>query len=96
MEQLTAIYLHERHRFTNAKGDIIMHQVEQLQRALASRICVLGGSPGTGKTYAAAKLIASIIDNDGTSSIAVATPTGKAAVRITGSLQQAGIAAAVL
>lgn len=67
------------------------HQREKLVECLRGSICILGGSPGTGKTYTAARLIASIASNIGFEGIAVAAPTGKAAVRITQAMQDYGL-----
>ena len=69
------------------------HQREKLGQSLTSRVAVLGGSPGTGKTYATAQLIRAIIASGeaGVRDIAVGAPTGKAAVRITEAMQAAGI-----
>lgn len=63
--------------------DVSEHQREQLGIALQRRIGVLGGSPGTGKTYSLARLIKAVIDSCGAESVAVCAPTGKASVRIT-------------
>lgn len=67
------------------------HQREKLSDCLQGQICILGGSPGTGKTYTAARVIAAIADRIGLDGIAVAAPTGKAAVRITQAMQQYGL-----
>jgi len=63
------------------------HQREQLGKALRGPIAILGGSPGTGKTYTAGKLILQLIETFGSDQIAVGAPTGKAAVRITEAMQ---------
>lgn len=67
--------------------DISEHQKSELQKALKASIALFGGSPGTGKTYSAARLIGRIIELCGPDQVAVATPTGKAAVRISESLE---------
>lgn len=68
------------------------HQREELSKSLASRIGILAGSPGGGKTWTAAALVKSILATGfRISDIAVATPTGKAAVRITQALTDAGV-----
>jgi exodeoxyribonuclease V alpha subunit len=67
------------------------HQREKLAESLHGSICILGGSPGTGKTYTAARLLAVMGDNIGFDNIAVAAPTGKAAVRITQAMQEYGL-----
>lgn len=48
-----------------------------------STIALLIGTPGTGKTYTAAKIIKQIIASHGVDNVAVMAPTGKAAVRCT-------------
>lgn len=67
------------------------HQVEKLQQSLMSKIAILSGSPGTGKTYTAAALIRLLISEFGESQVAVAAPTGKAAVRVSENLQAYGV-----
>lgn len=67
------------------------HQTEQIQPALGGVISVLAGAPGTGKTFTAAKIIRAIIDQIGSSKVAAAAPTGKAAVRLSELLQANGI-----
>lgn len=69
------------------------HQREQFALASQGRVCVLTGSPGTGKTYLVAQVIRAAISTGliGLNDIAIGTPTGKAAVRMSETLQQAGI-----
>jgi len=71
--------------------DISEHQQDELTKCLHGSICILGGSPGTGKTYTAARVIYEIGKQIGFDSIAVAAPTGKAAVRITQAMQAYGL-----
>ena len=64
------------------------HQTTELRKALAKKVGILSGCPGTGKTFTTAKLIRAV----GADNVAVCAPTGKAAVRITQMLADAGIA----
>jgi exodeoxyribonuclease V alpha subunit len=70
---------------------LTLHQRRVLKKALQEPIAFLTGCPGTGKTYTAATLIRYIIAQAGRSNVAVACPTGKAAVRITEILQEFGV-----
>lgn len=67
------------------------HQREQLNKAIAGPVGILGGGPGTGKTFTAANLIKAVAKKVGYENIAVAAPTGKAAVRITEVMDGYGI-----
>lgn len=67
------------------------HQRERLTQALTGVISILGGSPGTGKTFTAAELIGLLVKAVGIEQIAVAAPTGKAAVRLTEALESYGL-----
>ena len=64
------------------------HQREKLSAAMVGRIAILAGTPGTGKTYTAAALIRAIVSQYGPGSVAICAPTGKAAVRITETMQR--------
>ena len=69
------------------------HQSGQLAKATRGPIGILGGSPGTGKTYAAGELIARVVALYGPDEVAVCAPTGKAAVRINEKIEPLGIKA---
>jgi len=71
--------------------DVSDHQAVELRKAVQGRLAVFGGSPGTGKTYTAARLISRICEQRGPGSVAVVAPTGKAAVRISEALEQYGL-----
>ncbi len=67
------------------------HQIAELAKSLQGVIAILGGSPGTGKTFAAAALIKLLVGLLGWNQIAICAPTGKAAVRITEVMASYGI-----
>jgi exodeoxyribonuclease V alpha subunit len=69
------------------------HQREKISEALISRIAILAGSPGTGKTYSVAMLIRALLASDriAPEDIAIGAPTGKAAVRLSEALEAAGV-----
>lgn len=66
-------------------------QPARLAEALRGPLGILGGSPGTGKTFAAANLIGACISHFGEAAVGIGAPTGKAAVRLTEGLQAYGI-----
>ena len=67
------------------------HQADELAKAIGGFVGVLRGSPGTGKTFAAAAVARSVIAAHGDATVAFAAPTGKAAVRLTEALAAAGV-----
>jgi exodeoxyribonuclease V alpha subunit len=67
--------------------DLSDHQRSQYALAASDCLGILGGKPGTGKTWTLAHILSKIPAGRS----AVAAPTGKAAVRITESLQKAGV-----
>jgi len=68
------------------------HQSAELRRALSGPIGILGGGPGTGKTFTVACLVKSLASTVGLDNICIGAPTGKAAVRVTETLSRHGIA----
>lgn len=68
--------------------NITEHQRSRAADALAGPVGILGGGPGTGKTWSAAAILRALVAEHGAGCIAVCAPTGKAAVRITEAMQQ--------
>jgi exodeoxyribonuclease V alpha subunit len=64
-------------------------QRDAARHALLRRFSVIAGGPGTGKTSTVVKILALLAGDDGTGGgrIAMAAPTGKAALRLSGSVR---------
>jgi exodeoxyribonuclease V alpha subunit len=60
--------------------------------ALANRLALISGGPGTGKTHTLARIIALLQEREPSLRIGLAAPTGKAAARMTEALRLAGVA----
>ena len=60
--------------------------------ALRSRLTIVSGGPGTGKTTTLAALLACLLERDPSTRIVLAAPTGKAAARMLSALGQAAAA----
>ena len=72
--------------------DVSEHQGSEIAKALSGRLGILGGSPGTGKSYSTAEIVKGLMANSyRMDDIAVAAPTGKAAVRVTEAMHSAGV-----
>lgn len=65
------------------------HQREQYALAAQDNLAILGGRPGSGKTYVLARILGKVSQDPKVT--AVAAPTGKAAVRVTETLNKAGV-----
>ncbi|MDD2308898.1 MAG: exodeoxyribonuclease V subunit alpha [Desulfuromonadaceae bacterium] len=78
-------------RYFPPQGDTIDLQREAARMALMHRFSVISGGPGTGKTATVARILALLLDMSGDSipEIALAAPTGKAALRLHQSILQA-------
>jgi len=75
----------------SAIGGITDHQRDNAQLATSGFIGVLAGRPGTGKTYTVARMVAMLQTMVGEWNIAIAAPTGKAAVRVTAAMEAVGL-----
>lgn len=71
--------------------DVSEHQRENAKLATSSFIGVMAGRPGTGKTYTVARIVRILRDQFGEQHIAIAAPTGKAAVRVTAAMESVGL-----
>jgi exodeoxyribonuclease V alpha subunit len=76
---------------TQVEGDGLpsAHQAAELRRAFLAQVGCFTGGPGTGKTHSLAFALRQIVQQYGVTSVAVAAPTGKAAVRATQALKAA-------
>ena len=70
-------------------GKLTEHQMQNLSAAVKGVIGVLAGSPGTGKTFSTAAIVKLVMQAG--FNVAACAPTGKAAVRLTESLQANGV-----
>ncbi len=79
--------------FPQATDDGIDWQMVAAAVAMLKRFCVISGGPGTGKTYAAAKILALIMGQSHHQEwrVFLCAPTGKAAVRLAESIADAKI-----
>jgi hypothetical protein len=68
--------------FTAGDKPLTEHQRGELAKAMAGCIGILGGRPGTGKSFSLVRLVRALIRLHGSASIRVMAPTGKAAQRV--------------
>ena len=74
-------------------GSLSEHQQQKMHDLMNAGGClrILGGGPGTGKTFCVAHLVKQLCGIVGQDQIALAAPTGKAAVRLTEALGEYGV-----
>jgi exodeoxyribonuclease V alpha subunit len=65
------------------------HQLAAAATAVATRLCVLQGGPGTGKTSTIAKILVVLATHEPDLHIGLAAPTGKAAARMGEAVKEA-------
>ena len=75
-------------RFFGGSEAIDQDQIEATRCAASRRFCVISGGPGTGKTTTVAGIMALLLTLNRDTRIALAAPTGKAAARLSASIQQ--------
>jgi len=73
------------------KKGLTPHQLKQASVAVSENVGILGGPPGTGKSFTLAEILKAARAKFGSQSIAVVSPTGKASVRITQAIIDCGI-----
>jgi hypothetical protein len=78
--------------FTTGDKPLTQHQRDELAKALAGPIGILGGRPGTGKSHTLVRLVRALVRLHGRMAVAVCAPTGKAAQRVKELMAEAGLA----
>lgn len=69
------------------------HQKMVISCEMQRKLWILGGGPGTGKTFTLAEIVKELLRQCGPDQIALASPTGKASVKFTESLSLPGMRA---
>ena len=75
--------------FPRREGGALDRQALAAAAALRQRVLLVAGGPGTGKTYAAARMLALVLADAPGTRVALAAPTGKAAGRLAESIADA-------
>jgi len=73
---------------SNTKLTLDSDQIAAVQRAAANRLCIITGSPGTGKTTIISVVLTALLRGNPDLAIRLCAPTGKAQARLKEALQE--------
>lgn len=79
-----------------AAGELLPEQAEAILKASQNSVTLLSGGPGTGKTYTIGHLVRLFLSSQPASTVALAAPTGKAAMHLGKSLNLPNVKADTL
>ncbi|MFV0407850.1 MAG: exodeoxyribonuclease V subunit alpha [Propioniciclava sp.] len=71
-------------------------QAAAIARAMTAPLTIIGGGPGTGKTYTIRRIVEQLAHDDPSTVIGLAAPTGKAAARLNEEIALPGLTAVTL
>lgn len=77
--------------FPTPKDGSTDRQADAARAVLRSKLTLLSGGPGTGKTTTVARILALLLAHDDTLECVLAAPTGKAAARLSESLREQAV-----
>jgi exodeoxyribonuclease V alpha subunit len=72
-------------------SELTDHQRAELSKALSGPVAILGGRPGTGKSFSLVRLVRALLAMHGRTCVRIVAPTGKAAQRVKELMQEAHV-----